>query len=100
MIFKAPSNLNHSDFMVLQSPSHTGCVLMAGPDCAGNAHTISTSDAGYRGLPDAKEMPRPSHFNPCPSTAPLPCGDGDKNTYPKEHFGLFIENGNCIDTFT
>lgn len=66
MIFKALSNLIHSDFMVLQSPSHTGCVLIAGLVCAGDAHTISISDAGYRGLPDAKEMPVPSHFNPCP----------------------------------
>lgn len=66
MIFKALSNLIHSDFMVLQSPSHTGCILIAGPVCAGDAHTISISDAGYRGLSDAKEMPVPSHFNPCP----------------------------------
>lgn len=62
---QVPWNLTHSDFMVLRSPSHTGCVIIAGPGCAGHARTIPTiSDAGGRGLQDGKEMPGPSHFNP------------------------------------
>lgn len=89
MIFKAPSSLNHSDFMVLGCPSHTGCVLIAGSDCAGDAHSMSTSGTADRGPQDAKEMPVPSHFTPGPTPGPSPLWQWRQKHTPKGAFWSF-----------
>lgn len=50
-------------------------------------------------LMPATEVPVPTPFSPCPSAALSPVVM-ETHAYPKGRFGLFIENGNCTDTFT